>query len=188
MAKTLQITISTILLLISTITTAEKEHTFSSQVSPKKLGLHKKKLTHLHFFFHDYVGGRHPTAVTIAEAKTTNTSSSFFGRLVMFDNPLTLGPKRSSKLVGRAQGMYGYASQTEICLLMVLNFVFTEGEFNGSSIGLLGRNAVLSEVREMPVVGGSGVFRFARGYAQARTRLIKRTVAVVEYDVFVLHY
>lgn len=45
-------------------------------------------------------------------------------------------------------------------------------------------------VREMPVVGGSGLFRFARGYAQAKTHSIdfKTGNAVVEYDVFVLHY
>ncbi|CAI0402651.1 unnamed protein product [Linum tenue] len=38
-----------------------------------------------------------------------------------------------------------------------------------STLSILGRNAVWSPVREMPVIGGSGVFRFARGYAQART-------------------
>ena len=45
-------------------------------------------------------------------------------------------------------------------------------------------------IREMPIVGGSGFFRFARGYAQARTHVYnaKTGDAVVEYNVYVLHY
>ncbi|RYR62685.1 hypothetical protein Ahy_A04g020404 isoform C [Arachis hypogaea] len=40
----------------------------------------------------------------------------------------------------------------------------------------------------MPIVGGSGVFRFCRGYAQAKTHSIDEMEAVVEYDVYVFHY
>ena len=73
---------------------------------------------------------------------------------------------------------------------MVLNYAFVEGKYNGSNLSILGRNSALSEVREMPIVGGSGLFRFARGYAQARTHTIdfKTGDAVVEYNVYVLHY
>ncbi|CAN1772852.1 Dirigent protein 20 [Linum perenne] len=58
------------------------------------------------------------------------------------------------------------------------------------NLSVLGRNNPFSGVREMPVVGGSGVFRFARGYAQARTHWIdlKSGDAVVEYNVYVFHY
>lgn len=53
-----------------------------------------------------------------------------------------------------------------------------------------GRNMVLSAVREMPIVGGSGAFRFARGYAQAKTHTLdaKTGDAVVEFNVYVFHY
>jgi hypothetical protein len=42
----------------------------------------------------------------------------------------------------------------------------------------------------MPVVGGSGLFRFARGYAQFSTHWIdlKTGDACVEYNVYVFHY
>ncbi|QHO44622.1 hypothetical protein S83_018944 [Arachis hypogaea] len=65
-----------------------------------------------------------------------------------------------------------------------------EGKYNGSTVSLLGRNAVFSGVREMSIVGGSGVFRFARGYAQAKTVWLNTTSgdAIVEYNVYVLHY
>ncbi|CAN1772854.1 Dirigent protein 22 [Linum perenne] len=60
---------------------------------------------------------------------------------------------------------------------MVFNFAFKEGKYNGSNLSVLGRNR-------------SGVFRFARGYAQARTHWIdlKSGDAVVEYNVYVFHY
>ncbi|KAF7825479.1 dirigent protein 22-like [Senna tora] len=108
----------------------------------------------------------------------------------MIDNPLTLGPKLSSKLVGRAQGFYASASQSEIGLLMAMNFAFIEGKYNGSTITVLGRNPVFNKVREMPVIGGSGLFRFARGYAEARTNWFSANTgdAIVEYNVYVMHY
>ncbi|CAN1307028.1 Pterocarpan synthase 1, partial [Linum perenne] len=163
---------------------------FSRVLSPATLGLKKEKLSHLRFFFHDIVSGPNPTTARIAQAQVTNTSSTLFGLLSVIDDPLTSGPEPNSKLVGRAQGVYASASQSDVGLLMAMNFAFVEGKYNGSTLSVLGRNAVMSPVREMPVIGGSGVFRFARGYAQAKTLVydLKSGNAVVEYNVFVFHY
>ncbi|CAI0402724.1 unnamed protein product [Linum tenue] len=161
---------------------------FSRTLRPQKLG--KEKLSHFRIYFHDIVSGRNPTAVRVAQAATTNVSRTAFGMVTMMDNPLTVGPRLSSKLVGRAQGIYASASQTELSFLMVLNFAFTEGKYNGSNLSVLGRNNVFSGVREMPVVGGSGLFRFARGYARATTHEVNFNTgdAVVKYNVYVFHY
>ena len=96
----------------------------------------------------------------------------------------------SSKMVGRAQGFYAQASQQDTGLLMAMNFAFIEGKYNGSTVTVLGRNQVFSTVREMPVIGGSGLFRFARGYVQARTHKVDLITgdATVEYNVYVFHY
>lgn len=152
--------------------------------------MRKEKLSHLRFYFHDIVSGQNPTAIRVAEAPMSRNSPTFFGSVVMMDDPLTMGPEQSSKLVGRAQGIYASASQSEIGFLMVMNFAFVEGKYNGSSLSVLGRNRPLTEMREMPVVGGSGLFRFARGYAQAKTHWfdIKTGDACVEYNVYVFHY
>uniref|UniRef100_A0A803LFQ8 Dirigent protein n=2 Tax=Chenopodium quinoa TaxID=63459 RepID=A0A803LFQ8_CHEQI len=149
----------------------------------------QQNLTHLHFYFHDYVQGSNQTALRIAQAPNTDKTSSGFGALVMIDDPLTEGPEHDSKIVGYAQGMYGFADQKQPGLLMVMNLVFVEGEYNGSTLSVLGRNQVMNKVREMGVVGGSGVFRFATGYAQAKTitMLDKSGASVVEYDVYVQH-
>ncbi|XP_022766035.1 dirigent protein 22-like [Durio zibethinus] len=168
-----------------------KSDGFSNILSPAKLGLQKEeKLSHLHFYFHDILSGRNPTAIPVASAAMTNQSQTGFGVVMMADDPLTVAPERNSKLVGKAQGIYASAAQDELALLMVMNFAFMEGKYNGSSLSLLGRNTVFSTVREMPIVGGSGLFRFARGYAQAKTHTIdfKSGDAVVEYNVYVFHY
>ncbi|CAO2820859.1 unnamed protein product [Amaranthus hypochondriacus] len=146
------------------------------------------KLTKLHFYFHDIPNGKHPTAVIIA--RPANQTTIGFGTLVMVDDPLTEGPEISSKLVGRAQGMYGESSHTESSLLMTITFTFTDKKYNGSSISILGRYRVSEKQREMPIVGGSGVFRLARGYALAKTYKYdtKTGVAVSEYNMFVLHH
>ncbi|KAK4272615.1 hypothetical protein QN277_021144 [Acacia crassicarpa] len=163
---------------------------FFRNLSPASLGLQEEKLSHLQFYIHDILSGPRPTAVRVAEAPVTNTSSTFFGSVVMMDDPLTLGPDPNSKPVGRAQGVYASDSQSEAVLLMAMTFVFTEGKYNGSTLSILGRNKVFDAVREMPIVGGSGAFRFARGYVQAKTYTVDRKTsnAVLEYNVYVFHY
>lgn len=153
-------------------------------------GLKKEKMSHLRFFFHDIVGGPNATAIRVAGAPTTDKSPTLFGAVVMIDDLLTIGPSPKSKLVGRAQGLYASASQDNLALLMAMNFAFMDGKYNGSTLSILGRNSVFSDVREMPVIGGSGLFRFARGYALAHTRKIDFETgdAVVEYNVYVMHY
>ncbi|XP_022851018.1 dirigent protein 22-like [Olea europaea var. sylvestris] len=185
--------ISTIFILVflsSFIIPGHDCQEFSRKLSKKEFGLKKQKLSHLHFYFHDIVSGRNPTAVRVASAAMTNTSSSSFGAMFMMDDPLTVGPNMTSKLIGRAQGIYASADLDELGLLMVLNFAFVEGKYNGSTLSVLGRNMVFSAVREMPIVGGSGLFRFARGYAQAKTHYanLQTGDAIVEYNVYVFHY
>ncbi|CAA0842796.1 Dirigent protein 21 [Striga hermonthica] len=152
------------------------------------MGLGCPQATNLHFYFHDIVSGPNPTAVRIAAPRANY--SMFFGTLVMIDDPLTYGPDMSSGIMGRAQGMYGSADLEVAGLVMVLNFVFTDGDYKGSTLSLLGRNAVMDKVREMPILGGTGKFRFATGYARARTYHWDFTTgdAVVEYHVTVFHY
>ncbi|XP_008807680.1 dirigent protein 22-like [Phoenix dactylifera] len=182
-----------VLLFISTITPSlakdGERHSFLQSQKPAT-PLVRQKLSHLRLFWHDVVSGPDPSAVRVAQAASANQSATGFGTLVMIDDALTLGPELTSKLVGRAQGFYALASKEESGLLMSMNFAFTEGKYNGSTVTILGRNTVFSEVREMPVIGGSGLFRMAQGYAQARTHSFnpKTGDAVVEYNVFVLHY
>lgn len=151
------------------------------------LGLKREKLSHFRFYWHDIFSGANASAVNIIKS----ASKTGFGTVNMIDDPLTEKPDLSSKLLGRAQGFYGVtSSQGEFALLMAMNFVFVQGKYNGSTITILGRNPVFNKVREMPVIGGSGLFRFARGYAHASTYKFDPSSgdAIVEYNVYLLHY
>ncbi|RDX58397.1 Dirigent protein 2, partial [Mucuna pruriens] len=162
---------------------------YYSSLAPTLLGFREEKLTHLHFYFHDVVTGPNPSMVIVAEPNGKAKDSLPFGTVVAMDDPLTAGPEPDSKLVGKAQGIYTSISQEEMALMMVMTMAFTEGEFNGSSISVLARNMIMSEpVREMAIVGGTGAFRFARGYAQAKFYSVDFTKgdAVVEYDNFLI--
>ncbi|KAL1204923.1 Dirigent protein 3 [Cardamine amara subsp. amara] len=161
---------------------------FARTMNQKQLGLHnKEKLTHLRVYWHDSVSGRNPSTVMIQQPVS---NSSLFGSISMMDDALTLDMPRNSTVVGYAQGIYAGAAQEEIGFLMVMNFAFKTGKYNGSTLAILGRNTVRLKVREMPVVGGSGIFRFARGYVEAQTKLFdpKSGVAIVEYNCYILHY
>lgn len=113
-----------------------------------------------------------------------------FGDMYMIDDALTEGPEMDSKVIGKAQGMYAMTTKHDIALLMVINYEFVEGKYNGSSVSILGRNPVMRDVREMPIVGGSGIFRFAKGYALAHTIWFDPNTgdATVEYNVYVQHF
>jgi len=145
--------------------------------------------THLHFYFHDTVSGKSPTAVRVV-SPPASSPSPLFGMVNVMDDPLTEGPDQgSAAVIGRAQGLYMGSDQAKLGFLQAMNLVFTAGDYNGSTLALLGRNCPLDAVRELPVVGGTGAFRFARGYALLRTHWLDFATgdATVEYDVYVMH-
>ncbi|KAL8122044.1 dirigent protein 22-like [Apium graveolens] len=155
----------------------------------KTLQIGKQKISHFRVYWHDITSGPSPTSVPIVKPFDKD-SPTLFGAIQMMDNPLTEGPDVKSKLIGRAQGFYGSAAQEDLSYLVSMNFAFCEGKYNGSTIAIMGRNDIFTKVREMPVIGGSGLFRFARGYVEASTHSLnlKTGYAVVLYNVYVMHY
>ncbi|CAI9089962.1 OLC1v1024620C1 [Oldenlandia corymbosa var. corymbosa] len=150
----------------------------------------KEKLTKLHFFFQDVVSGKTPTAIEVARSSLTSSSKTFFGLTRVFDDPLTVTGSPDSHRIGYGQGIYSLTSQEDVALLFTFNFVFTDGKYNGSTLSIQGYNPLEAKYREMAVVGGSGVFRLARGSAVASTYWANATTqdGIVEFTVYVLHY
>ncbi|XP_061374937.1 dirigent protein 4-like [Gastrolobium bilobum] len=153
----------------------------------------KEKVTHLHFYLFDILSGNKPSAVEIAHPNIPvgEKSATPFGYVYAIDDPLREGPDEKSEVVGNAEGLYLSSSQGDkLTLVMYVDFGFTTGKYNGSSISVFSRNPVTETHRELAVVGGRGKFRMARGFAQVRTHYLNTTTgdAILEYNVTLLHY
>jgi hypothetical protein len=175
-------------LILFMITTHAHGQYYSQSVPYESL---PERTTNLHFFFHDTLSGKNPSAVLVARPNiTTGQSLAPFGSIFVFHDPLTVGPELTSEVIGNAQGLYVSSSQDIPSLVAYFDFGFTTGEFNGSSISVFSRNPIINTERELAVVGGRGKFRLARGFAQLKTYFINATNgdAIVEYNVTVIHY
>ncbi|CAL1361801.1 unnamed protein product [Linum trigynum] len=111
------------------------------------------------------------------------------------DDKLTLGPDpdNNSTSVGKARGLYHFPSNTTSFVYeMIYSFAFTYGDYNGSSLSLMGSvfPPPSGAASELSVAGGTGVFRFARGYAVLNYVSFDplRRMVVNELDVYVSHY
>jgi len=170
--------------------------------------------THLHFFMHDdYTGPRPTTARVVSGRSLLPTSSSQggdgddnatatgpsalsrlltsprqFGDVVVLNNALTEGPDGRSARVGTAQGFAVRMSEGGIVSHLTLHMVLDAGEHRGSSVTANGRIDMDAEVRESVVIGGTGKFRFARGYMLTRNYDYDLARGgIVEIDVSVQH-
>ncbi|CAJ1907202.1 unnamed protein product [Sphenostylis stenocarpa] len=179
-------------LILSFLFSSLVSATFYQTISPTLLRS-QEKLTHIRFYFHELITNEKPSLIIIDPPKVMSNSPLPFGSLVVIEDPLTIGPDVESKRVGKAQGFYLSATQRpglDLEIVMGMTLTFLEGEFNGSSLSVLGRNEIINPVREMPIIGGTGAFRFARGYVLARSVKVDyhKGDATVEYNVYVYHY
>ncbi|CAL4984544.1 unnamed protein product [Urochloa decumbens] len=148
--------------------------------------------THLHFYMHDEYTSANPTAALIVPGRaplldeaTSATSSRRFGDIAVMNNALTEGPRRASPRVGTAQGFTVRVAERGSVNALSLHLVMEAGEFAGSSLVVNSRVDTDLAVRESVIVGGTGKFRFARGFALSRSYdydLAKG--GVVEIDVY----
>jgi hypothetical protein len=155
---------------------------------------HREKITHLHFFLHDTLSGKDPSAVLVgrsANHRPMHGDPVPFSSVYAADDVLTEGPERQSKVVGNAQGLYVASGKGEASLVLGMDFELTDGPFNGSAFVVFSRNTITHPVgRELAIVGGRGAFRMARGFALLRTHYLDTNNgdAVVEYNVTLVHH
>ncbi|CAI9118179.1 OLC1v1019710C1 [Oldenlandia corymbosa var. corymbosa] len=155
-----------------------------------KLSHAKPKYEKIRLFIHDVASGPNPSIVPVARANGTAKSKTQFGIVNVVDDRLTTGPEDKSREVGYVQGVYVSASKENVSLLVALNFVFTNKEYNGSTLSVLGRIAEFSDNREFPVLGGSGCFRLAQGIVVAKVHSADASTGnrIVECRFHFLHY
>lgn len=148
------------------------------------------KKTNLTLYVHDCLSGDDTSAVTVAGKDGHTTNAFQFGTLVAVDDPVTEGPDRTSKEIGRAQGMYINSQLDGKGLHMVFSVVFTDGVYKGSTLEIQGADIFAKNEREFSVVSGTGYFRFVKGYGIMTTEMedIPNLSAIIKLDVSVKHY
>ncbi|KAL2460041.1 Dirigent protein 21 [Abeliophyllum distichum] len=181
-----------ILILFSLVIAIPRVHAQGSD--PEKIWFQnicqgKEIVTRLHFYIQDALGGPNATVWEVSKSIITSISPTSFGQVRVLDDLITVGPDRNSSKLGWAQGLITFADMKESALNMNINLVFTAGKYNGSTLCILGRNPILNKNRELPVVGGTGVFRMARGYSISNTYSYDSVLnyGVLEYTVYVAH-
>ncbi|KAI4371284.1 hypothetical protein MLD38_019539 [Melastoma candidum] len=119
-------------------------------------------------------------------------SEALFGTVHVIDIPLTVTPEAGSKQIGSMQGTAVAVPEADPSIFsLVFTLVFTEGKYNGSTLAVLSRNPLSEKTRELPILGGTEVFRFARGYAITSTYFRydpKIGLGIYEYDLYILPY
>eukprot|EP00268_Persea_americana_P032040 TRINITY_DN31358_c0_g1_i1.p1 TRINITY_DN31358_c0_g1~~TRINITY_DN31358_c0_g1_i1.p1 ORF type:complete len:174 (+),score=3.60 TRINITY_DN31358_c0_g1_i1:47-568(+) len=145
------------------------------------------KETQMTFYLQDWVNGKTATALPVAGRNKT-TKPTDFGTVVVIDDAVTAGPKRSSPQVGRAQGIYVNSMLDGTDDHLIFSIIFTNAEYNGSTLEIQGADRFSLNQREVSVVSGTGAFRFVRGYVVLTTVFFRNLNAVVQCNVTIRHY
>eukprot|EP01018_Ginkgo_biloba_P020775 Gb_07262 [translate_table: standard] len=91
-----------------------------------------------------------------------------FGTITVIDDALTETPDLSSVVLGRGQGFYVSSSEDGSSQLMAFSAVMENDEF-GDSINFFGIDRISLPERQIAVIGGTGKFKNAQGYATIQT-------------------
>ncbi|CAM0879082.1 unnamed protein product [Alopecurus aequalis] len=149
--------------------------------------VHGGGLENIRFYMYETAAGN-PDATVFDVLPPLQGGNTTFGIIRMFDNVLGDGPDPSiSTLLGRFQGFIDF---TGIGSLQgkqsVVAFVFTSGDYSGSTLVISGIVQMIDGAIERPIVGGTGVFRMARGYSLVTYSWNPTTVTTVyEVNLFV---
>ncbi|PIN15975.1 hypothetical protein CDL12_11372 [Handroanthus impetiginosus] len=149
-----------------------------------------EKFTRFHFYVQDILEGPNATVWEVAHAERTPNSPSYFGLVRVIDNLMTAKPDYYSRKVGRAQGLLAFTDLQEMAVTSNINFYLTGGKYDGSTVCIVGRIPLAGDfAKEIPIVGGTGAFRMARGYALLKTYSFDHTInyGVLEYTLNVYY-
>lgn len=95
-----------------------------------------------------------------------------FGKVVIFDNPVTMDQNYLSKPVARAHGFFFYNKKTVYSIWMACTLLFNSTEHKGT-LTMMDANPMMEPTRDLSVVGGTGDFFMTRGIVTLETELIE---------------
>lgn len=178
--KFIKSSVSSFLIIILVITFSEAKLEFGQPIQ-----------TEMSLYFQDWSGGG-PNATVIEIIGQPNGPLNFtkFGAIFCTDDPVTEEPSESSAQIARAQGIYVTSDLHGHNTNVLISIVFTNNKYKGSTLEIQGSSAQFKHIREVAIVGGTGKFRFARGYATFETIYYDSALhyAIIRCNVSVLHY
>ncbi|CAI8616122.1 unnamed protein product [Vicia faba] len=116
------------------------------------------------FYMQDVGKGPNATVLPIIGIKDKVWSYNTFGTIFAVDDPITLTSSPTSTQIGSAQGIITVTSQDGANVNIILSIVFNNAQYSGSTLEIQGTSRQHENLRELSVVGGTGRFRFARGF------------------------
>ena len=147
------------------------------------------KKTSLSLYFHDTPdrcdSNFKVIPVTRIAGKAWNVPNT--GTVIVTEDLITKTSGQNSAEVGRAKGMYVTAGSNGLDSQVSISIEFTDEEYKGSTIEIQGISNQFMPGAEVSVVGGTGKFRFARGYATFATHHldIPNRYAIIRCDITV---
>jgi hypothetical protein len=126
-----------------------------------------KMTLYLHDILYDVVNNTANATSAEATKPTALSKSTFFGELVVFDDPVTERnalPVGKEVPVARGQGFYFYDKKESFSAWFGLSLVFNSTAHRGI-INLMGADIMSQKTRDISVVGGTGDFFMTRGIA-----------------------
>ncbi|GMP66796.1 hypothetical protein CsSME_00027005 [Camellia sinensis var. sinensis] len=146
--------------------------------------------TNMTLNFQEYYAGPNATVNTLTGIPGNDWAFDSFGTTYVVDDPITQSLDKNSSEIARGQGIYMTSSLDGANMQVLISIVFTSNEYNGSTLEIQGRSLQAANVREVSVVGGTEIFKFARGIAKFETLNVDTSTfyALVQCDLTVLHY
>lgn len=162
--------------------------TIATCMEATQFQLQNLKETNIVFYMHDWETGLNATAVPLVGIKRPSVLE--YGTVAVIDDKLTVAYDRNSTEIGRARGIYVNSALDGSELHFLLSLVFTNKEFNGSTLEIQGSNRFFQKFREVSVVSGTGKFRLARGFAILETVFLDlpNLNAILRWNTTVFHF
>ncbi|GLJ32175.1 hypothetical protein SUGI_0647750 [Cryptomeria japonica] len=112
------------------------------------------------FYVQEIVSGPNATILSSAGVNGSSSNPRSFGTVFVIDDVITQGPHPNSKFLGRFQGLEANSDLSGKNFLLAVSLIFE----NGSILEIQGTIRTQVAKRELSVVGGTGQFRYARGF------------------------
>ncbi|CAM6129784.1 unnamed protein product [Calypogeia fissa] len=150
-------------------------------------------LTEFRFFLHDDVltvsGGEISSSADALISPLLNApANSFYGAFFDFDDSMTLLPDPSSEEIGRGRGMYLCAAKDTqgagVEYVWTAQFNEASGHGDGTTLSFQGFYRYWAPVSEISIVGGTGMFKMARGWAEITTYSVVEFSEVLNITVY----